>query len=148
MNECERSRLLSAYYDGELTPQTQQELEEHLPRCRFCARELEQIRRLSGLFGRAEIPEISEAVRERLHLRLAVPSERAVFKLAELLTMAAATVLILCGGLLWRTPTLQAGSAAPPVPWEQAAVTHHTDMVAAATEPQFAQWIVEDLSQE
>ena len=59
MADCEYQVKVHAYHDGELPPLERQWVEVHLKTCPACARELEDLRRLSGLFASARLPELS-----------------------------------------------------------------------------------------
>lgn len=58
MNCDSVSKLIPLYYYGELTPEEEDHLEEHLPGCPACAREMERQRTLAAALDRrqAEVP--------------------------------------------------------------------------------------------
>jgi anti-sigma factor RsiW len=147
MDSCERTRQLNAYHDGELSPEDSRLLEAHLAQCAACARELQRLRGISRFLAGASMPGVPVEVVERLHENVAVVRERSVVRMAEMLTAAAAVVLVACGGWVWHDLGESTSHAATASPWEQAAVTLRVE--TSASEPQqLAQWIVEDLSQE
>ncbi len=145
MVSCDRSRYLSAYHDGELDGETRESLRLHLAGCASCAAEFARMQKLSQLLMQAAPEPMSNAALARLHRHVAGTQEVAVMHLAEFLTMAAAMVLLFCGGMLWRA----SGSQPSPLPtvWEAAAVMPGAD-ASASTEVQLASWIVKDLSPE
>ena len=148
---CQQSKSVGAYHDGELPPAAREQFESHLPQCSACAGELGMLRAVSRALREAELPNISAAALARLHGAMlkhreaAEPAfnERAVLRLAEWLTGAAAAVLVAgLVGLFRDTPT--SASALAPLPWEQAAVTlQHEPQGQDPT--QFVEWQPSDV---
>jgi anti-sigma factor RsiW len=145
MCDLEANGRVSAYHDGEMTPDERRAFEEHLARCAECGRALEELRRLSGVLAAFQTPPLTPDAMTRLRRTATAATERTVVRLAERLMAAAAAVLIVSMG--WalagpgRTPRITATAA-----WEWAAVSPG---MATTSEPQqIAQWIVNDLSLE
>jgi len=58
---CGRFReLMTASLDGEISPADLAELKEHLSGCDSCRREFEEMKRVTELIGRIELPKPSE----------------------------------------------------------------------------------------
>ncbi|MFH0965938.1 MAG: zf-HC2 domain-containing protein [Planctomycetota bacterium] len=147
MSDCGRSREISAYHDGELSREESLGLEAHLAQCASCARELEELEAVARALADASIPRVPGDVLERLHGTVAVARERVLVSMAELLTAAAAAVLLLCAGWAFRGAGGGEAPAATPSAWELAAVGVRED--SSSSEAQgFAQWMVRDLSVE
>ena len=147
MPTCEHSLKVGAFHDGELSGEERRAFQAHLPACPACALDLKQLEALSRGLAGMRIPQAPPGLAERLYGTVGAARERVIIRMAEVLTAAAAAVLVVCGGLLWRD--LGAGGAyvAAAPPWERAAVTLSVE--PSASEPhQIAQWIVEDLSSE
>ncbi|MGD2174591.1 MAG: zf-HC2 domain-containing protein [Candidatus Brocadiaceae bacterium] len=148
MAECTYRKRLMAYHDGELTPERRRELEEHLKDCPACAAELEELRTLSGVLGEAEAPTMPEGMVERLRGAVPAARERTIVRLCRAVSLAAAVLLVVCGGWVWyETAEGRAALAAPPA-WEVAAVTLDNDVAGAGPGETFALWAVNDLSRE
>ncbi len=69
----EMHALLNAYLDGELQAARLQQVEEHLASCEDCRRELEELRRLSGLLQALPAPLAVPADRFAAGLNLSLP---------------------------------------------------------------------------
>lgn len=148
MAECKYGEWLTAYHDGELTSKRRRELERHLEECSSCAAELEQLRALSGLLGQAEVPALSEDALARFHRAVPAARERGIVRLCRNVALAAAALLVICGGLLWYDAANQADASTAPAAWEVAAVTLDADAAEAETGETFALWALTDLSRE
>ena len=139
---CKHIQEVSAYYDGELPLEGRARLEAHLNRCPACALELERLRSISRLLAEHGSPQMPAAALDRLHAGLPGIRDRAVLRMARMLTAAAAAILVVCGGWLWSGAGTT--SAEAPAAWERVAM-----MLQVDSEPQqIAQWISEDLLQE
>jgi predicted anti-sigma-YlaC factor YlaD len=144
---CENSRYIDAYYDGEMFGEDLTRFEEHLSQCLACRTELQELQKLSELISRAEIPSISDEAMDRLHEHAEMSGEMTLLRIAEWLTAAAAAVLVV--GLLvlfWERPSY----AKSVTPWEQVVITRQVDGQASATvEPlQMAEWVARGLTPE
>ncbi len=149
MAACEHNRRLNAYHDGELPREECIFLEEHLRQCPSCARELEQLRRLSGLFTAAEMPEMPSHALGRVHGGVRSVREVSMLRLAQRLMTAAATLLVLCAVLFWQTAGFQIPRTEAPERWEIAAVSPQAEARAEVSDEELlGQWIVWDLARE
>lgn len=147
MSVCEHMRQLSAYHDGELSPDARSRVEAHLALCAVCRRELQELRALSRLLSESRVPGVAAACLERLHNRAVAASDRFVVIVARGLAAAAAAILIVCALWVWSGPRQHERLAARPAKWELAAVTLQMD--TSVTEAgQMARWIAKDLSLE
>lgn len=90
---CTFSRMLSAYFDGELGTEDSRAMEVHLDQCRRCSEELEAIGHVSRSLREASRPDASEGFRRRLGAAVALRRSDALVRLAAGLTAAAAMVL-------------------------------------------------------
>lgn len=147
---------LGAYHDGELSETEAAEVEAHVRQCPPCAQELKQLRRLSLVLGRIELPEPSQQLMARLHDAVESEGEDVlVLRFVRRVTSVAAAVLI--AGAVWLVAAQQSTTpgttiATGTMDWETVATTPPSAAVeyASATVQQgsveeFAQWIVNDL---
>ena len=149
MASCERSREISAYYDGELTTEERRDLEEHVRECSSCARDLEQLRRLSGFFAAAEMPGMSSDALDRLHSQVGSVREVFAVRMAERLMAAAAMLLIVCAVWFWQATGVQDSRGEGLEGWEIAAVSLQAEAPAeVSAEEMLARWMVSDLARE
>jgi anti-sigma factor RsiW len=95
MADCDMNSMLSAYYDGELSPQEQQRVQMHLHYCHECAAELERMRVLSAALSALAIPEPSVDFVGRLQEQGARVEQTVLVRFARRLTAVAAAVLML-----------------------------------------------------
>lgn len=132
MSSCEREILLSLYHDGELDALRSSELEDHLATCSQCARQLHDLRRLSGRLSMIRLPQIIPIEQARIqrfvHGSIIQFFDRLVMKIGLQLAGVAALVLVVSS--VWLADTMkvdrsQAKSASPD--WERAAVTLQAD---------------------
>jgi anti-sigma factor RsiW len=147
MRACGRIREVSAYHDGELSHDDARALEEHLAGCPDCARELAELRALSGLLCLARTADVPPGVLVRLHERADLVRQRGVLMLARRLAAVAAVILVALS--IWvAAGTERRDRAALAInAWELAATSPNTETAATETD-RLARWIVEDLSQE
>jgi len=146
MRACEHLREVSAYHDGELPPADAVRLEAHHAQCPVCARELSELRSLSGALKNVSVPNAPGNVMERLHETAAGARELAVITMAKRLTVAAAAVLIVSAALTWAVTRGSGPPSAGANSWEWAAVTLRVE--ASGDVQHVTQWIVDDLSLE
>lgn len=151
---CDQNDNLSAYHDGEMSPERAAQFEAHLAACEACRIGLAQLRRLSVSFAMAPKLELSAAARRRIEAALGVPAwVRLVLPVAR--PFAAAAVLLMAVGLpvlainggAHQAETASA-TAAVPAMWETTVVARdaNTSDVTPAAQAQFADWVVADLS--
>jgi len=148
MANCEHERKLHAYYDEELSPEERREVEEHVQQCPACAGELEDLRRLSGFFASARLPELPADALERLHRGRGTVLERVLIRTSEYFTAAAAVILVGCAALLLHSQAdeFPATNALPA--WQMTAVEAQADTTVNDSETGVgvAQVIVADLT--
>ena len=137
---------ISAYHDGELSPEDARRLEGHLAQCAVCARELDELRRLSRVLAGAAAPDAPATVIERLYRVVIIQREEAVITLAKRLIAAAAAILIACTTWIWGVGAGSNTSAATENSWEWTAVTLSVESPGDAR--QIAQLFADDLSTE
>jgi anti-sigma factor RsiW len=144
--DCERSRQLSAYHDGELPVAERAALEAHVAECAVCRGELAQLGALSRLLAQAGQTPVPSGLEARLHERIDHAGELVVVRLAERLMAVAAAVLVACGLYLWQADRTEA--AAPIESWERTLISQR---LPAAPEPAaddpVIRWVVADLSE-
>jgi anti-sigma factor RsiW len=162
MSECEMNSMLSAYYDGELSPQERQRMQMHLHYCSDCAAELDKMRVLSAALSAMAIPEpsfdfvakvqgqgekLEQAVLLRFTRRMA-----AVAAAVLMLTMARFNVVNFMNE--GRNQPLQQRQTAALSPWEWAAIDPQPGAPAAANtavasidlDTQFDEFMAHDLT--
>jgi anti-sigma factor RsiW len=142
---CERAGEVHAYHDGELDASRSAAVEVHLGGCAECRELLGELRGLSALVARAELPEMPADALARLEAAWPEVSERALLRITSWMTGVAAALLV--GALVaWSAVRNEAAPrtmAADPI------------VLATAAEPpgepnseliQVAQWMADDLS--
>lgn len=114
MTPCEFEVLIGPYHDRELDEQRAAEMAQHIVECRSCARQLAEVRRISGVIGRIPLDPISGSERSRVYRVVdQLPrslAERAMIRMAGGLAAVAASVLIVTSICLIGT------GAAPAIP--------------------------------
>jgi len=148
MDSCEYRDWLMRSHDGELDPAQQRELERHVAQCADCARELERLRALSRLLGRAGVPAAPPGMIARLHARAGSASDAAIVRICRPVAAAAAALLIGCVLWLWHGEANAASDVALPAEWELAAATLETGSTPAGSQRVFSVWMVDGLSGE
>jgi len=122
MTSCEYQRQLSAYYDGELPAGQADDVERHLAECESCAAELEKLRGISAFISAASTTQyVPDAAMRRWRQSVRPARDRAVLRLTQMLSAAAAAVLILCTTILWQHYA-NTSRPAQAEAWESAAV--------------------------
>ena len=135
---CQYEHLVDAYHDGELPADRRGEFERHLAACATCIQELRTVRAISRQLAAAPLAELPAASLARLRRDAAARAtergeERAVLRIASLLTGVAAAVLVVGSVGLFQAGSARAG--APAADWERAAVTLQWEDPAAADVP-------------
>jgi anti-sigma factor RsiW len=130
---CLYGASLDAYYDGELSADAAQELEEHVATCPACLADLEEIREVSRAFEKlgAEGPSASALTRAHQAAESAVAGAPSpVLRVAGTLASLAASVLVIASAWLWESsgevvqPRPVSVTLPAPVPeWERVAMT-------------------------
>ena len=99
MSRCDYSAKISAYHDGALPPAVRSDVEAHLRSCTACARELDELRRLSNFFAAA----LNAPARPLVRLR-DVRQVQSVLWFEKVLIGAAASIMLICGSWLMYQP--------------------------------------------
>jgi len=146
MNECESARRLGAWRDGRLSADEARAIEAHLKRCPVCAREAEELQRLSRFMASARLPALPDSTLDRLRGLGRRREEFTLVRLSEFVLAAAAMVLAACvGWLAWTSMPSAAVERRVPL-WESAAVAPRAETAGTAdAESYMARWIVADL---
>ena len=101
MDSCTNSAQLSAYHDNELPAAQRFALEAHLQSCAVCARELEEMRRLTRLCQAAKNePRVKPIVVQFRDVRRIQSAQW----LEKVLIGAAAAIMLVCGSWLLVEP--------------------------------------------
>jgi anti-sigma factor RsiW len=119
---CEDIQPISAYHDGELPPADAQAVARHIAQCPSCRTELERLQAISKWLSAAPQPAIPPAAVDRLRRSVRPRRDRLVLRTTKALTAAAAAVLLVCAGALWRGRQAGAGPIQRRADWETAAV--------------------------
>ncbi len=124
MASCENQRRISAYHDGELPPAEAAELERHLVRCDACAEELRKLCAMSHLLSSAiDVRQVPAEAMDRWRGSLRPGRDRVILRMTEMLSAAAAAVLLVCMTMLWQQwSAAPAGPARQQSAWEAVAV--------------------------
>jgi anti-sigma factor RsiW len=91
---CDRTRLMQAYHDGELSAAQADALQAHLVDCAACRAELASLQHLSRLLAAAPLVEPSQMAMQRWLQAARGAQERAIRRLAGWLTAAAAAIVL------------------------------------------------------
>jgi len=124
MASCENERKLSAYHDGELPAPEAAELEQHLARCETCAAELRNLRAMSRLLSSAvDVQQVPPGAMDRWRRSVRPGRDRVILRMTEMLSAAAAAILLVCSAMLWQQWNTAARPARQSSPsWEIVAV--------------------------
>ncbi len=95
MSHHRLSRQLSAYLDGELTAEDEQEVREHLARCEACRDELRQLQAVRSLLRRLPEPQAPEDLWGAVRSRTVRALPRRRWPARAVLAVAAAAVVVL-----------------------------------------------------
>lgn len=168
MEQCDL-QLLSAYYDGEISPAQQAQIEAHLNSCAACRAELAALSAAMELVSVDELPALNRRELDETYLRIDLligeaGAERRLFRLGLLISGLAASFLVISIAWLEEMPVRRQAAASPivsaPADWERIAVTLLPDPIPdsidtpldqrirlANAEP-FANWMVNALATE
>jgi len=131
MSMCDHEILLSPYHDRELDAVRSKALEAHLTTCAECARQLHDLRRLSGRLSTIRLPEIVPVEQARIiqFVRGSIIQvfDRLVMKIGLRLAAVAAVVLVVTSVWLADTMKVDSSQAKASPDWEHAAVTLRAD---------------------
>lgn len=153
MSPCPPTEVVSAFHDGELSPEREAIVREHLAACAGCRAELTVYRRVSAAFDDAPALRLSATARGRIFDALSTPAwVRLVLPVARPFA-AAAAVLLAVGIPVLISRDAGAGTTVTtvnvPAAWETTVVTgtaYSGETPASASNAQFADWVVADLS--
>ena len=155
MGHDQISQRLSAYLDGEVSPDERAKIEQHLAECSLCTELLASLRALSGMIRGTDVAPLDAAYLRRLHTHVDNLSKRSVERFGWALAGVAACVALVAGIhlSLYTAPVQSAvvpASVPAPAAWEGQAVqlSNATDESATSGngELAMAQWMVSDLS--
>lgn len=140
MNECDQTRRLSAYMDGEMPPAEAFALTGHLAQCLACQAELRSLRAVVALLTPPHTS-LSKGALRTIHGGVDTWSRRGPARLAGALTALAACLAVASSlSLMRKTEAVPA-----PLPWEATAL-RATDDTSNSKEVAVAEWMVADLS--
>jgi len=122
MASCENQRQLSAYHDGELPADEAADLERHVARCEACAAELRKLRAMSHLLSSAIQRQVPAEAMDRWRRSVRPARDRVILRMTEMLSAAAAAILLVCLTVLWQQWNSAAGPARQQSAWENVAV--------------------------
>ncbi len=162
MDACETTSRMSAYHDGELSPELRRKVEDHLIDCPVCQEALASMRGISAMFAampgqeltHEEMGEIQKAAEAEIDQ---TTRERSLLRFAGGLLAAAASILIVCGAWWSESGT---GTTVPPQQmvvidnpaWERVAMTLKVDPEpvrsenTALADARLADWMLDRLS--
>jgi len=162
MADCEMNSMLSAYYDGELSPQERQRVQMHLHYCTDCAAELDQMRVLSAALSAMAIPEPSVDFVGKLQEQGDKVEQTVLLRFTRRMAAVAAAVLMLAMARFNVVSFMNQGREQPAQqrqttglsPWEWAAIDPQPGAPAAANtaiasidlDTQFDEFMAHDLT--
>lgn len=162
MNTCSHTAQIAEYLDNELSAQQSAQIKAHLPDCKDCQEELQQLQNLSEIFKTASLPTLRPLALEQIHqhldehidIQLRLQAEKGPLKLASWLTAVAAVVLVACSIQLILVQsnvgnTNNTSEFAPSLAWETTtAMLNQRNPAdpAVSDEHSLAAWIISDLS--
>lgn len=131
MNVCER-QTLGAYHDGELPEDQRRSVEEHVRACPVCADMLRSLDDTSAIFAQHAFDELTADELARVHEALDQAESQPLLKLVRVLTVVAASILLISCAWLMELPSTAGSIARQPVirhaePWEQVATSLRPD---------------------
>jgi anti-sigma factor RsiW len=103
MSSCE-PQLLSAYLDGELSPEQAQRVERHVRECPMCAAELEQMRDVSLAISEYSFEDLRPDELARVHEAIDRGVDQPVWRLGVILSGLAASILVISATWLAELP--------------------------------------------
>jgi len=125
MASCDYQRQVSAYHDGELVETDAERLERHLAECPSCAEELRRLRAISSLFASETAglqQHVPEGAMEKWRTSVRPARDRSVLRISEMLSAAAAAILLVCSTILWQQWSSSTRLPRQSSAWENAAV--------------------------
>jgi anti-sigma factor RsiW len=153
LKTCEHTPQIHAYYDGQLSPEAVEQVQAHLQSCPVCAAEYEALNQVSNLFSDESLPEMTPLmlaqVHQRVDQRMNARLEHGVMRLAQWLSAAAATILVVSSLQLAFMQNSANADATPNLALQMTTAMLSQDALMGETvseEQSVAAWIVADLS--
>jgi len=166
MDRCDR-QVLEAYRDGELDAAARARVEQHLASCPDCARELQELGKLSQMLASYSFQDITPQELRAVHQAVDDAQVQRVWRIGGSLGLVAASILIVSLAWLNTVPPVrtrlrpQTTVSAPA--WEQVATTLRAGPLpgdidnrprgeqiqlaeAQYTDAQLAEWMLDGLS--
>lgn len=131
MTSCDR-QLLGAYHDGELPEDQRAAVEQHVRDCPACTDELRLIQQAAAVFTQHAFDDLTDEELARVHEALDQSESQPLLKLVKVLTVAAASILIVSCAWLMELPAAtdpiaRQSNLRRPEPWEQVATSLRPD---------------------
>ena len=162
MADCDMNSMLSAYYDGELSPQERQRMQMHLHYCSDCAAELDKMRVLSAAISAMAIPEPPIDFVSKLQAQGQKLEQTVLLRFTRRMAAVAAALLMLAMARFNVVNFMNEGRSQPVPqrqsaglsPWEWAAIDPQPGAPAAANtavasidlDTQFDEFMARDLT--
>jgi anti-sigma factor RsiW len=150
MSDCEFEERIGPFYDGELPPEQEREVAEHLDGCNLCITELERLQKLSAMLRTARVPGIPSAALTRMHSAVTAAGRVPRFlmlRMARRVAVAAAVLLVACAIWVWQINGTNVAGKPASDQWEETVLGADIEVLADASQNErMAQWIVQDLS--
>jgi len=143
------SNHLSAYLDGELTPELRAQVESHLSQCSDCSKELAALQQTSAILQQLPLPTPSPIFLDRLHASIESAARRPMERFIGMLSGVAACVAIVGGLLLMQPGATALATSSTPAAWESDAGGGGQladDSLDNTPETAIGQWMVAGLS--
>ena len=142
---CALRQSVAAYHDGELPAEQADAMSRHVQECGMCGGEAKAMQAISRLLSGPVSPAMPPQAMARLHAVIDGARASSLQWMGEVLTAAAAAVLLLCGAAMWLSPARQPTAAVPL--WELTAASY-VDREAQPVEPEdlWAHWTAAELS--
>ncbi len=121
MASCENQQQLSAYHDGELPAALEAEMQNHLRQCPACREELRRLQAMSAMLASASDDQAPPEAMARWKRSVRPARNRTVMRMTEMLSAAAAAILLVCSTMLWQQHSTPAGANKPATTWESVA---------------------------
>ncbi|HEX4125848.1 MAG TPA: zf-HC2 domain-containing protein [Tepidisphaeraceae bacterium] len=148
--------MVGRYHDDALAPVERLAFEQHLAGCPACAEELRQLSAIRQALRGMAMPTVSRQFIGELQGQWDHLPQLTVLRFVSRLTKIAAVVAVVAMGHLAyeaiARPASPAAASAPPAAWEQVAVAPDSagqsaadEQPSANSEPQFAEFVVQDL---
>jgi anti-sigma factor RsiW len=138
MNDCPDELRLSAYHDGELSPELRAEVASHVADCEPCVDYLDGLRQVSAWLtsSAAAGAGLSQMARARLHRRLEATWEQGLVRFGwELSGLAAAVLLAGSAWMAWAASRPATAAAAAVPPWVAARTVAEPATTVATVTP-------------